>query len=58
LLGFGGFFLSGTIAGFLIAILSVVRRDARLGAIALLGIAGVLRATAASGAVKSMATAP
>jgi competence protein ComEC len=50
LLGFGGFFLSGVAVGSLLAIPAMVRRDAQLTAIALLGVAGVLRATTATGA--------
>ena len=50
LLGFGGFFLPGVIGGSLLAIPALVRRDAQLAAIALLGVGGVLRATTAASA--------
>ena len=48
LLGFGGFFLSGIIAAAASGTVAAVRRDARAGALALLGAAGILRATVAA----------
>jgi competence protein ComEC len=47
LLGFGGVSLAGVLAAAALGVTGAVRRDARLGAMALLGAAGVLRATAA-----------
>jgi competence protein ComEC len=48
LLGFGGVSLWGLLAGAALAVVAALRRDARLGALALLGAAGVLRAAAAN----------
>jgi competence protein ComEC len=48
LLGFGGFFLGSLIAAAGLGALAAARRDGRLAALALLGAAGVLRATAAA----------
>ena len=47
LLGFGGFLLGGSLVAAAAAAGAALRRDARLGALALLGAAGVLRATTA-----------
>jgi len=47
LLGFGGVSLSALIAAAMLGATAAVRRDARLGALALLGAGGVLRATTA-----------
>ena len=47
LLGFGGFFLGGLLAAAAVGAFAVARGDSKLGAFALLGVAGVLRATAA-----------
>ena len=48
LLGFGGVSLGGLIVAAAVAAAAAVRRDARLGALALLGAGGVLRATTAA----------
>jgi competence protein ComEC len=48
LLGFGGFLLAGLSVSAAGAAVAVLRRDARAAALALLGAAGVLRATAAA----------
>jgi competence protein ComEC len=48
LLGFGGFLSSGIFAAAAAALAAALRRDGRMGALALLGAAGVLRATAAT----------
>jgi competence protein ComEC len=48
LLGFGGFFLGGLVAAAALGAVAVARRDGRMGALALLGAAGVLRATSAA----------
>ena len=48
LLGFGGFLLAGLIVAAGGAAVAAVRRDAQAAALALLGAAGVLRATAAA----------
>lgn len=50
LLGFGGVSLLGLFASAALGVAAAVRRDTRLGALALLGAAGVLRATSASSA--------
>ena len=47
LLGFGGVSLAGLIGAAVLGAAGAVRRDARLGALALLGAGGVLRATTA-----------
>ena len=47
LLGFGGVSLVGLFAAAAIGVAAAVRRDARIGALALLALAGVLRATTA-----------
>src|SRR5215218_1130184 len=47
LLGFGGVSLAGLIGAAVLGAVGAVRRDARLGALALLGAGGVLRATTA-----------
>ena len=48
LLGFGGFFLRSLIAAGALGAFAAARRDVKLGALALLGAAGVLRATTAT----------
>ena len=48
LLGFGGFFLGGLVAAATLVVIGAARRDGKLVALALLGGAGVLRATTAA----------
>jgi hypothetical protein len=50
LLGFGGLFLSGIVVAAVAGVWATLRRDGRSAALALLGAAGVLRATAATAA--------